>query len=58
MASTPEMIGTALDGLLDEVPALRKLKLVFGLDIRAKGDIQTYRVELPGPEVNWNLIWK
>ncbi|MGA1213151.1 MAG: hypothetical protein ACO3ZZ_05405 [Solirubrobacterales bacterium] len=52
MASTPEMIGTALDGLLDEVPALRKLKLVFGLDIRAKGDIQTYRVELPGPEVS------
>ena len=52
MPSTPEMISTALDGLMNEVPALKKLKLVFGLDIRAKGDIQTYRVELPGPEIS------
>lgn len=52
MASTAEMIGNAVDGLTSEVPALKKLKLVFGLDIRAKGDVQTYRVELPGPEVS------
>ena len=51
MASTAEMIVSAVDGLTGEVTALKKLKLVFGLDIRAKGDVQTYRVELPGPEV-------
>ena len=39
MASTAEMIVGAVDGLTGEVPALKKLKLVFGLDIRAKGDV-------------------
>lgn len=46
------MIESAISHLQDEVPALKKLKLVFGLDIRAKGDMQTYRVQLPGPEIS------
>ncbi len=46
------MIETAVNNLQEEVPALKKLKLVFGLDIRAKGDMQTYRVEVPGPKVS------
>jgi hypothetical protein len=36
---------------LEEVPALQPLKLVAGLDLRGRGDIQQYRVELPGPKV-------
>jgi hypothetical protein len=36
---------------LDEVPALAPLKLVAGLELRGRGDIQQYRVELPGPKV-------
>jgi hypothetical protein len=36
---------------LDEVPALQGLKLVAGLELRGRGDIQQYRVELPGPKV-------
>ncbi len=52
MASTAQMIESAVNHLQNEVPALKKLKLVFGLDIRAKGDMQTYRVEVPGPKVS------
>ncbi len=52
MASTAEMIESAVNNLQNQVPALKKLKLVFGLDIRAKGDMQTYRVQVPGPEVS------
>ncbi len=36
---------------MDEVPALQPLKLVAGLELRGRGDIQLYRVELPGPKV-------
>jgi hypothetical protein len=36
---------------LDEVPALQQLKLVVGLELRGRGDVQLYRVELPGPKV-------
>ena len=33
------------------MPALQPLKLVAGLELRGRGDIQQYRVELPGPKV-------
>ena len=33
------------------MPALQPLKLVAGLELQARGDIQLYRVELPGPKV-------
>jgi hypothetical protein len=33
------------------VPALAPLKLVAGLELRARHDTQLYRVELPGPKV-------
>jgi hypothetical protein len=51
MASTPDLIRTAVERFQAEVPALQKLKLVFGLELRGRGDIQLYRVELPGPKV-------
>jgi hypothetical protein len=38
--------------LLDEVPALAPLKLVIGLELRGRGDVQLYRVELPGPKIS------
>jgi hypothetical protein len=37
---------------LQEVPALAPLKLVAGLELRGRGDVQLYRVELPGPQVS------
>ena len=55
MASTAELIRTAVERFQAEVPALGKLKLVFGLELRAKHDIQLYRVELPGPKITKDL---
>lgn len=40
---------------IDEVPALAPLKLVAGLELRGRGDIQHYRVELPGPKVSKDI---
>ena len=40
---------------LEEVPALAPLKLVAGLELRGRGDIQMYRVELPGPVVTKDI---
>ncbi|HEY7456130.1 MAG TPA: hypothetical protein VH703_02545 [Solirubrobacterales bacterium] len=55
MASTSELIRTAVERFQAEVPALQKLKLVFGLELRGRGDIQLYRVELPGPAIRKDL---
>lgn len=41
------MIETGIKRFQDEVPSLKKLKLVFRLDLRTKGDTQTWRVEIP-----------
>jgi len=40
---------------LAEVPALQPLKLVAGLELRGRGDVQIYRVELPGPVVTKDI---
>jgi hypothetical protein len=37
------------------VPALVPLKLVAGLELRGRGDVQLYRVELPGPKVTKDI---
>lgn len=55
MASTSDLIRTAVERFQAEVPALQKLKLVFGLELKGRGDIQLYRVELPGPEIKKDL---
>lgn len=51
-ASTRDLIEQAVLNLQREVPALGKLKLVFGLELRGRGDVQLYRVEVPGPKVS------
>ena len=51
MASTPQLIESAIKRLQTEVPALAQLKLVFGLALRGRGDVQEFRVELPGPKI-------
>jgi hypothetical protein len=56
MASdTKALIETAVKRFLDEVPALQPLKLVAGLELRGRGDVQMYRVELPGPKVTKDI---
>ena len=55
MASTADLIKTAVERFQAEVPALQNLKLVFGLQLKAKHDVQLYRVELPGPKISKDL---
>jgi hypothetical protein len=50
-ADTKSLIETGVRRFLEEVPALENLKLVLGLELRGRGDVQLYRVELPGPQV-------
>jgi len=56
MSPTGQLIETAIKRFQEEVPALQKLKLIFGLELKAKRDIQLYRVELPGLAVAKDLV--
>ena len=51
-ADTKTLIRTAVENLQEEVPSLRQLKLVIRLELRARGDVPTWRVEVPGPEIS------
>jgi len=42
------LIEIAIERFLKEVPALAPLKLVFAVELRGRGDVQLYRVELGG----------
>jgi hypothetical protein len=52
---TKSLIETAVKRFLEEVPALANLKLVAGLELRARGEPQIYRVEMPGPKVTRDI---
>ena len=52
MPSTTELIDTAVERFLADVPALAKLKLVFELELRGRGDVQLFRIEVPGPKIS------
>ena len=52
---TKSLIETAVNRFLEEVPALQPLKLVAGLELRARGEPQMYRIELPGPKVTKDI---
>ena len=52
MASTQQLIETAVRRFQQELPALAKLKLAFQLELRGRGDVQMFRVQLPGPKVS------
>jgi hypothetical protein len=44
------LIEIAVERFIEEVPALAPLKLVFGVELRGRGDVQMYRVELFGKD--------
>ena len=54
-SDTKSLIETAVKRFQAEVPALAPLKLVAGLELRGRGDVQLYRVELPGPRVTKDI---
>jgi hypothetical protein len=49
---TRALVVSAVEGLVREVPALAKLKLVARLELRTHGGDPIWRVEVPGPEVS------
>lgn len=49
------LITQATNRLLDEVPALKPLKLVVGIDLHGRGDVQQFRLELPDVKVTKDL---
>ena len=52
---TKALIETAVTRFLSEVPSLQPLRIVVGLELRGRGDVQIYRVELPGPLVTKDI---
>ncbi len=50
---TKALIRGAVERLQAEVPALKQLKLVLRLELRARGqDVPIWRVEVPGPKID------
>ena len=54
-AETKALIEAAIVKFQNQVPALQKLKLVIELELRGRGDIQLFRVEVPGPKVTRDI---
>ena len=54
-ADTKALIEEAIARFQREVPALERLKLVVELELRGRGDIQLFRVEVPGPKVTRDI---
>jgi hypothetical protein len=52
---TKALIELAVSNFQREVPALARLKLVTELELRGRGDIQLFRVEVPGPKVTKDI---
>ena len=49
------LIETAARNVLEEVPALKTMKLVVGIDLRGRGDTQQYRLEMPELKVTKDI---
>jgi hypothetical protein len=54
-ADTKALIEEGIAKFQREVPALQRLKLVLELELRGRGDIQLFRVEVPGPKVTKDI---
>src|SRR4051795_10039104 len=54
-ADTKALIEEGIQQFQKEVPALQKLKLVMELELRGRGDIQLFRVEVPGPKITKDI---
>ena len=49
------LIEQAVTRFLDEVPALKPMKLVVGVSLRGRGDTQIFRLQLPEVQVTKDL---
>src|SRR3954468_11359169 len=51
-SDTRDLIQQAVEHLSEELPALKPLRLVIRLELKARGDAPIWRVELPGPTIS------
>ncbi len=49
------LIDRAVRSFLEEVPALRPLTLVVGIDLHGRGDTQQFRLQMPEVEVTKDI---
>jgi hypothetical protein len=49
------LIDRAVRAFLDEVPALKPLTLVVGIDLHGRGDTQQFRLQMPELEVTKDI---
>jgi len=49
------LIEQAVRAFLDEVPALKPMTLIVGVDLQGRGDTQQFRVQLPEVEVTKDI---
>jgi hypothetical protein len=49
------LLEQAVSRFLDEVPALKPMKLVVKVELQGRGDTQQFRVEMPGPKVTKDI---
>ena len=49
------LIEVAVNRFLDEVPALKPMKLVVAVELRGRGDTQHFRLKLPEVEVSKDI---
>src|SRR3954452_19052361 len=54
-ADAKTLIADTANALLDEVPSLRPLKLVVGIDLHGRGDTQQFRLVLPDVTVTKDM---
>ena len=54
-AETKALIEEGIASIQREVPPLQRLKLVMELELRGRGDIQLFRVEVPGPRITKDI---
>ena len=50
-----QLIKQATTRFLDEVPALKPMKLVVAVELRNRGDVQLFRLQLPEVEVTKDI---
>lgn len=54
-SDTKALIEQGIADFQKQVPALAGLKLVFELELRGRGDVQLFRVEVPGPRITKDI---
>jgi hypothetical protein len=54
-SDAPMLIEAAVKSVLEEVPALKPMKLVAGIDFHGRGDVQQFRLELPELKVTKDI---